>query len=110
MQNRAVEISEIIKRNLQQADQPFDSFEIGTILSVGDGIARVYGLENVKAGEWVDIIASDGSIIRGIAENLEVDHVGVVIVGSDQHIREGNQVKRTRKIVNVNVGKGANAS
>jgi F-type H+-transporting ATPase subunit alpha len=106
MQNRAVEISEIIKRNLQQADQPFDSFEIGTILSVGDGIARVYGLENVKAGEWVDIIASDGSIIRGIAENLEVDHVGVVIVGSDQHIREGNQVKRTRKIVNVNVGKG----
>lgn len=106
MQNRAVEISEIIKRNLQQPDQAFDSFEVGTILSVGDGIARVYGLENVKAGEWVDIIASDGSVVRGIAENLEVDHVGVVIVGSDQHIREGNQVKRTGKIVNVNVGKG----
>lgn len=106
MQNRVVEISEIIKRNLQQSDQSFDIFEVGTILSVGDGIARVYGLENVQAGEWVDIIASDGSIVRGIAENLEVDHVGVVIVGQDQHIREGNQVRRTGKIVNVNVGKG----
>ena len=106
MQNRVIEISEIIKRNLQESDQPFDVFEVGTILSVGDGIARVYGLENVQAGEWVDIIAGDGSTVRGIAENLEVDHVGVVIVGNDQHIREGNQVRRTGKIVNVNVGKG----
>jgi F-type H+-transporting ATPase subunit alpha len=106
MQNRATEISDIIRKNLHHADQAFDVYEVGTILSVGDGIARIYGLDNVQAGEWVDIITEDGTPIRGIAENLEVDHVGVVIVGNDRLVKEGNQVRRTHQIVNVNVGKG----
>ena len=106
MQNRATEISDIIRKNLHHADQTFDSYEVGTVLSVGDGIARIYGLDNIQAGEWVEIITLDGTIVRGIAENLEVDHVGVVIVGNDQLIQEGNQARRTHQIVNVNVGMG----
>ena len=106
MQNRATEISDIIRKNLHHADQAFDAYEVGTVLSVGDGIARIYGLDNVQAGEWVDIITEDGTPVRGIAENLEVDHVGVVIVGNDQLVKEGDQARRTHQIVNVNVGKG----
>ncbi len=106
MQNRATEISDIIRKNLHHAGQAFDAYEVGIVLSVGDGIARIYGLDNVQAGEWVDIITEDGTPVRGIAENLEVDHVGVVIVGNDQLVKEGNQARRTHQIVNVNVGKG----
>ncbi len=106
MQHRANEISDIIRKNLHHADKAFDSYEVGTVLSVGDGIARIYGLDNIQAGEWVDIITSDGTPVRGIAENLEVDHVGVVIVGNDQLVKEGDQARRTHQIVNVNVGKG----
>ena len=106
MKNRATEISEIIRKNLHHGDKDFDSHEVGTVVSVGDGIARVYGLDNVQAGEWVDIITADGTPVRGIAENLEVDHVGVVLVGNDRIVREGDQARRTHQIVNVNVGKG----
>ncbi len=106
MQNRATEISEIIRKNLHQSDKTFDNYEVGTVISVGDGIARIYGLDSVQAGEWIDIITQDGTPVRGIAENLEVDHVGVVIVGNDQMIKEGDQARRTHQIVNVNVGKG----
>ncbi|MEI7493305.1 MAG: F0F1 ATP synthase subunit alpha [Alphaproteobacteria bacterium] len=106
MQHRATEISDIIRNTLHHADKAFDSYEVGTVLSVGDGIARIYGLDNVQAGEWVDIITSDGTPVRGIAENLEVDHVGVVIVGNDQLVKEGDQARRTHQIVNVSVGKG----
>ncbi len=106
MKNRATEISEIIRKNLHHSDKAFDNHEVGTVISVGDGIARIYGLDNIQAGEWVDIITSDGTPVRGIAENLEVDHVGVVIVGNDQMIKEGDQARRTHQIVNVNVGKG----
>lgn len=105
MKNQATEISSIIKRQLHAEDKAFDSFEFGTILSVGDGIAKVYGLDNVKAGEWVEIITADGSVVKGIAENLEVDNVGVVIVGNDKFVKEGDHVRRTNEIVNVNVGK-----
>lgn len=106
MQHRATEISDIIRKNLHHADKAFDSYEVGTVLSVGDGIARIYGLDNVQAGEWIDIITVDGTAVRGIAENLEVDHVGVVIVGNDQLVKEGDQARRTHQIVNVSVGKG----
>lgn len=106
MQNRATEISDIIRKKLHHADQAFDVYEVGTVLSVGDGIARIYGLDNVQAGEWVDIITGDGTPVRGIAENLEIDHVGVVIVGNDQLVKEGDQARRTHQIINVNVGKG----
>jgi len=106
MQHRATEISDIIRKNLHHADKAFDSYEVGTVLSVGDGVARIYGLDNVQAGEWIDIITTDGTQVRGIAENLEVDHVGVVIVGNDQLVKEGDQARRTHQIVNVNVGKG----
>lgn len=106
MQNSAIEISEIIRKNLHHADRAFDSYEVGTVLSVGDGIARIYGLDNIQAGEWVDIITENGTHVRGIAENLEVDHVGVVIVGNDELVKEGNQARRTHQIINVNVGKG----
>ncbi|MCX7342946.1 MAG: F0F1 ATP synthase subunit alpha, partial [Proteobacteria bacterium] len=106
MKNRATEISEIIRKNLHHGDKAFDSHEVGIVVSVGDGIARVYGLDNVQAGEWVDIITADGTPVRGIAENLEADHVGVVLVGNDQMVKEGDQARRTHQIVNVNVGKG----
>ena len=106
MQNRASEISDIIRKHLHQSDQFFDSCEFGTVISVGDGIAVIYGLDGVQAGEWIDIITQDGAKIRGIAENLEADHVGVVIVGDDQMVKEGDQARRTHQIVNVNVGKG----
>lgn len=106
MKNRAAEISEIIRKNLHRNDQIFDSHEIGTVISIGDGIARIYGLDNVQAGEWIDIITSDGTPVRGIAENLEIDHVGVMIVGNDREIKEGDQARRTHQIINVNVGKG----
>jgi F-type H+-transporting ATPase subunit alpha len=106
MKNRATEISEIIRKNLHHGDKAFDSHEVGIVVSVGDGIARVYGLDNVQAGEWVDIITADGTPVRGIAENLEVDHVGVVLVGNDLIVKEGDQARRTHQIVNVNVGKG----
>ncbi len=106
MKNRATEISEIIRKNLHHGDKDFDSHEVGIVVSVGDGIARVYGLDNVQAGEWVDIITADGTPVRGIAENLEVEHVGVVLVGNDRIVKEGDQARRTHQIVNVNVGKG----
>jgi len=106
MKSRATEISEIIRANLHKNDKPFDNYEVGTVITVGDGIARIWGLDNVQAGEWIDIITQDGTPIRGIAENLEVDHVGVVIVGNDQMIKEGDQARRTHQTVNVHVGKG----
>ncbi len=106
MQHRATEISDIIRKNLHHVDKAFDTYEVGPVLSVGDGIARIYGLDNVEAGEWVDIITADGTPVRGIAENLETDHVGVVLVGNDQLVKEGNQARRTHQVINVNVGKG----
>lgn len=106
MQHRATEISNIIRKNLHHIDTSFDNYEVGTVLSVGDGIARIYGLDNVEAGEWIDIITTDGTPVRGIAENLETDHVGVVLVGNDQLIKEGDQARRTHQVINVNVGKG----
>jgi len=96
------EISDILKREIQNFGAEAEVSEVGQVLSVGDGIARVYGLDNVQAGEMVEFPGG----IRGMALNLETDNVGVVIFGSDATIKEGDTVKRTGAIVDVPVGKG----
>jgi len=101
MDIRAAEISKVIKEQIANFGNEAQVSEIGTVLSVGDGIARIHGLDNVQAGEMVEF---DGGI-KGMALNLESDNVGVVIFGSDAEIREGDTVKRTGTIVDVPVGK-----
>jgi len=101
MEIRAAEISAILKDQIKNFGKEAEVSEIGQVLSVGDGIARVYGLDNVQAGEMVEFPGG----IRGMALNLEVDNVGIVIFGDDTHIKEGDTVKRTGAIVEVPVGK-----
>lgn len=101
MSVHASEISSIIKDKIAKSEVNIDVSEVGKVLSVGDGIARIYGLEKVQAGELVEFESG----IKGMALNLEEDNVGVVIFGSDQSIKEGDTVKRTDKIVSVPVGK-----
>ena len=102
MEIRAAEISAILKEQIANFGSEADVAEVGQVLSVGDGIARVYGLDNVQAGEMVEF--ADGT--RGMALNLETDNVGIVIFGDDTGIKEGQTVKRTGAIVEVPVGKG----
>jgi F-type H+-transporting ATPase subunit alpha len=102
MDIRAAEISAILKDQIKNFGQEAEVTEVGQVLSVGDGIARVFGLDNVQAGEMVEF--ENGT--RGMALNLESDNVGIVIFGSDREIKEGQTVKRTRAIVDVPVGKG----
>src|SRR5215471_18834939 len=102
MNIQPAEISAILKREIQNFGAEAEVSEVGQVLSVGDGIARVYGLDNVQAGEMVEFPGG----IRGMALNLETDNVGVVIFGSDATIKEGDTVKRTRAIVDVPVGRG----
>ncbi|MFN7166681.1 MAG: F0F1 ATP synthase subunit alpha [Pannonibacter sp.] len=102
MDIRAAEISAILKDQIKSFGQDAAVSEVGQVLSVGDGIARVYGLDNVQAGEMVEFPGG----VRGMALNLETDNVGVVIFGSDREIKEGDTVKRTGAIVEVPVGKG----
>src|SRR5439155_139520 len=99
---RAAEISAILKQQIAGFGSEADVAEIGKVLSVGDGIARIYGLDQVQAGEMVEF--PNG--MKGMALNLESDNVGVVIFGDDSGIREGDTVKRTGAIVDVPVGKG----
>src|SRR5437879_10959318 len=101
MDIRAAEISAILKDQIKNFGQEAEVTEVGQVLSVGDGIARVYGLDNVQAGEMVEF--ANG--IKGMALNLEADNVGIVIFGSDSEIREGDTVRRTETIVDVPVGK-----
>ncbi len=101
MEIRAAEISAILKNEIANFGNEAQITEVGQVLSVGDGIARVYGLDNVQAGEMVEF--ANG--IRGMALNLEADNVGIVIFGSDRDIKEGQTVKRTGAIVDVPVGK-----
>ncbi len=101
MDIRAAEISKVIKDQIANFGTEAQVSEVGSVLSVGDGIARIHGLDNVQAGEMVEF--SNG--IQGMALNLEADNVGVVIFGSDSEIREGDVVKRTGTIVDVPVGK-----
>jgi F-type H+-transporting ATPase subunit alpha len=102
MDIRAAEISAILKDQIKNFGQEAEVSEVGQVLSVGDGIARVFGLDNVQAGEMVEFESG----VRGMALNLESDNVGIVIFGSDREIKEGQTVKRTRAIVEVPVGKG----
>jgi len=102
MDIRAAEISAILKDQIKNFGQEAEVSEVGQVLSVGDGIARVYGLDNVQAGEMVEF--ENGT--RGMALNLESDNVGIVIFGADREIKEGQTVKRTRAIVDTPVGKG----
>jgi F-type H+-transporting ATPase subunit alpha len=102
MNIQPAEISAILKREIQNFGAEAEVSEVGQVLSVGDGIARVYGLDNVQAGEMVEFPGA----IKGMALNLENDNVGVVIFGTDEHIKEGDTVKRTGAIVDVPVGKG----
>lgn len=102
MDIKAAEISAILKEQIKDFGADAQVSEIGQVLSVGDGIARVYGLDNVEAGEMVEF--PNG--VKGMALNLEQDNVGIVIFGSDRDIKEGDTVKRTNSIVDVPVGKG----
>ncbi|HYJ82278.1 MAG TPA: F0F1 ATP synthase subunit alpha [Allosphingosinicella sp.] len=102
MDIRAAEISKVIRDQIASFGTDAEVSEVGTVLSVGDGIARIYGLDNVQAGEMVQF---DGDI-KGMALNLEADNVGVVIFGNDSAIREGDTCRRTGTIVDVPVGKG----
>ena len=100
MRVQAAEISAILKQEIKNFGKESKITEVGQVLSVGDGIARVYGLDNVQAGEMVEFPGE----IRGMALNLESDNVGVVIFGSDRDIKEGDPVKRTKSIVDVPTG------
>ncbi len=102
MEIRAAEISAILKEQIANFGTEADVAEVGQVISVGDGVARVYGLDNVQAGEMVEFPGG----VRGMALNLEEDNVGVVIFGDDREIKEGDTVKRTGAIVDVPVGKG----
>jgi F-type H+-transporting ATPase subunit alpha len=101
MQINPSEVTKILKDQIKKFGQKAEVSEVGQVLSVGDGIARVYGLDNVQAGEMVEF--SDG--IKGMALNLERDNVGVVIFGNDRSIKEGDVVKRTGAIVDAPIGK-----
>jgi len=101
MEIRAAEISAILKDQIENFGTESEISEVGQVLSVGDGIARIYGLDKVQAGEMVEFPGG----IKGMALNLEEDNVGVVIFGDDHTIREGDTVKRTGKIVDVPIGK-----
>ncbi|MBB3035527.1 F0F1 ATP synthase subunit alpha [Alteriqipengyuania lutimaris] len=101
MDIRAAEISKVIKDQIANFDSTAQESEVGTVLSVGDGIARIHGLDKVQAGEMVEF--ANG--VKGMALNLEADNVGVVIFGGDTGIKEGDTVKRTETIVDVPVGK-----
>ena len=102
MDIRAAEISKVLKDQIADFGVESEVSEVGEVLSVGDGIARVYGLDNVQAGELVEFPGG----VKGMALNLEADNVGIVIFGEDRGIKEGDTVKRTGDIVDVPVGKG----
>ena len=97
MDLKSSEISNILKKQIKSLNLDQDVAEVGQVLSVGDGIARIYGLDNVQAGEMIEFPGN----IKGMALNLEQDNVGAVIFGDDRNIKEGDIVKRTKKILEV---------
>jgi F-type H+-transporting ATPase subunit alpha len=97
---RPEEITGIIKERIANFETKLDVNEVGTVLTIGDGVARVFGLKNVLAGELVEF---DGGV-KGMVLNLESNNVGIAVLGNDQHIKEGSTVKRTKSIVKVPVG------
>lgn len=107
MKTRVAELSQFLQQQIEDFAPSVDVYENGQVLSVGDGIVRVQGLERVRSGEWVECISSrTGEVIRGMASNLEADNVGVVLIGSDHSIEEGDLVRRTGRILDTPVGMG----
>src|SRR5438105_1946608 len=104
MQLRAEEISQIIKKQIQNIDKAALVTETGTVLTVGDGIARVHGLSRAMAGELIEFQSQEGTTLAGLVLNLEQDNVGAAIFGDTSTIREGDTVKRTGRIMEVPVG------
>src|SRR6476661_7464747 len=100
MQIRPEEITQILKSQLSNFEKRLDVSETGTVVSVGDGVAKVYGLEKAMAGELVEF----GGGVNGMVLNLEEESVGIAILGDDTQVKEGSVVKRTNKIVQVPVG------
>ncbi|MDR0329080.1 MAG: F0F1 ATP synthase subunit alpha, partial [Rickettsia sp.] len=100
-QLKAVELAEILKKEIANIEQLSDLREVGQVVTVGDGIARVYGIDNVEAGEVVEFASG----VKGLALNLEKDSVSIVLIGSDREVKQGDAVKRTGKILQVPVGK-----
>jgi F-type H+/Na+-transporting ATPase subunit alpha len=107
MQLRAEEISQIIKKQIQNIDKAALVTEVGTVLNVGDGIARVYGLSRAMAGELVEFVSATGETLAGLVLNLEADNVGCAIFGDAAAIKEGDTVKRTGRIIDVPAGEAA---
>ncbi|MDR0625321.1 MAG: F0F1 ATP synthase subunit alpha [Holosporales bacterium] len=107
MKARVSEISEFLKKQIEGFKPTADVYENGVILSVSDGVARVQGLDNICSGEWVDCLSSQtGGIVKGMASNLEADNVGIVLIGQDRDIEEGDIVRRTNRILDAPVGEG----
>ena len=100
MDIKPAEITDILKREIKEYDREVDVAETGTVLSVGDGIARVFGLESVMAGELVELPGG----LTGLVLNLEEDNVGIAVMGETHHVREGDSVRRTGRILEVPVG------
>lgn len=108
-QVRPDEVSAILRKQLSGFDNEADTYDVGTVLEVGDGIARVYGLSKVQAGELVELPDSkddDGNSVTGMVLNLEEDNVGIVLFGASNAVEEGHTVKRTNDIASINVGEG----
>src|ERR1700730_4752745 len=103
MDIRASEISDILKSQIANFGVEADVSDVGQVLSVGDGIARVFGLDQVQAGEMVEFPKAG---VKGMALNLERDNVGIVIFGEDRNVKEGDEVRRLAEIVDVPVGRG----
>jgi F-type H+-transporting ATPase subunit alpha len=104
MQLRAEEISQIIKKQIQNVDKALQVAETGTVLTVGDGIARIHGLMGAMAGELVEVTGADGQPLFGLVLNLEQDNVGCAFFGDTSLVKEGDQVRRTNRIMDVPVG------
>src|SRR5688572_24187203 len=100
MQIRADEISQIIRQQIENYDKKVEVAETGSVLTIGDGIARVYGLENAQAGELIDFPGG----LQGIVLNLEENNVGIALMGESSHVREGDTCKRSGRIADVPVG------
>jgi len=104
MDIRAAEISDIIRKQIENYDQKVSVTETGTVLTAGDGIARIYGLSGAMAGEMIEVIGTGGEIVQGMVLNLEEDNVGVALLGKFEAIKEGDTARRTGRIVEVPVG------
>src|SRR6201995_3175756 len=103
-QIRADEISRLLREEIENYEKAVDVAETGSVISVGDGIARVYGLENVMAGELIEFPSKTGAPVSGIALNLEEEDVGAVLLGNASSIKEGDEVRRTGRIMSIPVG------